>query len=39
MILKCYFNVLKNLKNNNFKKINIPKFDKSIDDRLQKKNG
>ena len=25
---------IKSLKNNNFKKINIPKFDKSIDDRL-----
>ena len=35
MLLKC----LKNLKNKNFKKINIPKFDKSIDDRLPKKNG
>ena len=33
MLLQC----IKNLKNNKFKKINIPKFDKSIDDRLQKK--
>ena len=33
MLLQC----IKNLKNNNFKKMNIPKFDKSIDDRLQKK--
>ena len=30
MLLQC----IKSLKNNNFKKINIPKFDKSIDDRL-----
>ena len=35
MLLKC----IKNLKKNKFKKINIPKFDKSIDDRLHKKNG
>ena len=27
---------IKNLKNNKFKKMTIPKFDKSIDDRLQK---
>ena len=33
------FQCIKNLKNNNFKKMNIPKFDKSIDDRLQKING
>ena len=33
MLLKC----LKNLKNKNFKKMNIPQFDKSIDDRLPKK--
>ena len=32
MLLQC----IKSLKNNNFKKINIPKFDKSIDDRLVK---
>ncbi len=30
------FQCLKNLKINKFKKMNIPKFDKSIDDRLQK---
>ena len=35
MILQC----IKNLKKKNFKKIYIPKFDKSIDDRLHKKNG
>ena len=34
---KMLFQCIKNLKNNNFKKINIPKFDKSIDDRLVKK--
>ena len=33
MLLQC----IKNLKNNNFKKMNIPKFDKSIDDRSVKK--
>ena len=33
MLLQC----IKNLKKNNFKKIYIPKFDKSIDDRLNKK--
>ncbi len=33
---KMLFQCIKNLKNNKFKKINIPKFDKSIDDRLQK---
>ena len=32
MLLQC----LKNLKNNKFKKFNIPKFDKSIDDRSSK---
>ena len=32
MLLQC----LKNLKNNKFKKSNIPKFDKSIDDRSSK---
>ncbi len=33
LLLKC----LKNLKNKNFKKFSIPKFDKSIDDRLSKR--
>ena len=33
MLLQC----IKNLKNDKFKKINIPKFDKSIDDRLHQK--
>ena len=33
MLLQC----IKNLKNKNFKNMNIPKFDKSTDDRLQKK--
>ena len=33
LLLKC----LKNFKNKNFKKFSIPKFDKSIDDRLSKK--
>ena len=32
MLLQC----LKNLKSNKFKKFNIPKFDKSIDDRSSK---
>ena len=32
LLLKC----LKNLKSKNFKKFSIPKFDKSIDDRLSK---
>ncbi len=32
MLLQC----MKNLKNNSFKKFKIPKFDKSIDDRLAK---
>ncbi len=32
-------NCLKKLKKSNFSKILIPKFDKSIDDRLPKKNG
>ena len=32
------FNCIKDLKKNNFKKTLIPKFDKSIDDRLPKKN-
>ena len=33
---KMLFQCIKNLKNNNFKKMNIPKFDKSIDDRSSK---
>ena len=33
LLLKC----LKNLKNKNFKKFSIPKFDKSLDDRLSKR--
>ena len=33
---KMLFQCIKNLKKNKFKKINIPKFDKSIDDRLKK---
>ncbi|MDA8618397.1 uridine kinase [Candidatus Pelagibacter bacterium] len=33
---KMLFRCLKMLKINNFKKINIPKFDKSIDDRSKK---
>ncbi len=33
---KMLFKCIKNLKMNNFKKTKIPKFDKSIDDRLQK---
>ena len=33
LLFKC----LKNLKNKNFKKFSIPKFDKSIDDRLSKR--
>ena len=33
MLLQC----IKNLKNNKFKKMYIPKFDKSIDDRLSKR--
>ena len=32
MLLQC----IKNLKNNKFKKLTIPKFDKSIDDRSSK---
>ena len=36
---KMLFQCIKNLKKNNFKKMIIPKFDKSIDDRLQKING
>ena len=32
MLLQC----INNLKKNNFKKMNIPKFDKSIDDRCAK---
>ncbi len=34
---KMLFQCIKNLKNHKFKKISIPQFDKSIDDRLQKK--
>ena len=33
---KMLFKCIKNLKNNKFKRMNIPKFDKSIDDRLRK---
>ncbi len=33
---KMLFQCIKNLKNNKFKKFIIPKFDKSIDDRLSK---
>ena len=33
---KMLFQCIKNLKKNNFKKMNIPKFDKSIDDRCAK---
>ncbi len=33
---KLLYNCIKNLKRKNFKKITIPKFDKSIDDRLPK---
>ncbi len=33
---KMLFKCIKNLKTNKFKKLNIPKFDKSHDDRLQK---
>ena len=36
---KLLLDCLKNLKSQKFKKIVIPKFDKSIDDRLPKKNG
>ncbi len=32
------FNCIKDLKNDNFKKTLIPKFDKSVDDRVPKKN-
>ncbi len=35
---KMLFNCLKNLKKRKFKKIYIPKFDKSIDDRTKKVN-
>ena len=34
---KMLYNCIKDLKNNKFKKIMIPKFDKSIDDRFSKK--
>ena len=33
---KMLFQCIKKLKNNNFKKMTIPKFDKSIDDRCSK---
>ena len=33
---KLLFNCIKNLKNKKFRKIKIPRFDKSIDDRLPK---
>ncbi len=33
---KIIYNFLKAVKKNNFKKINVPKFDKSIDDRAPK---
>ncbi len=33
---KMLYQCVKNLKKNKFEKINIPKFDKSIDDRLKK---
>ena len=33
---KMLFQCIKNLKTNRFKKMKIPKFDKSIDDRLEK---
>ena len=33
---KLLYNCIKSLKKKNFKKITIPKFDKSIDDRLPK---
>ena len=33
---KLLFNCIKNLKNKKFQKIKIPRFDKSIDDRLPK---
>ena len=35
---KILFHCIKKLKISKFKKINIPKFDKSIDDRMKKKN-
>ena len=35
LLLKC----LKSLKNHNFRKVLIPRFDKSTDDRFKKKNG
>jgi D-glycerate 3-kinase len=34
---KMLFKCIKDLKNNKFKKINIPKFDKSIDDRVSRR--
>ena len=33
---KMLYNCIKNLKSKNFKKLTIPKFDKSIDDRCSK---
>ena len=36
MIQNYYIKCLKNLKKKNLKKFLIPKFDKSIDDRLPK---
>ena len=35
LLYKC----LKKLKKKNFSSVSIPRFDKSIDDRLPKKNG
>ena len=37
MILKLFHNFLKKLKKENLKTIKLPKFDKSIDDRCNKK--
>ena len=34
---KIIANFLKGIKKNKFKKISVPKFDKSIDDRCNKK--
>ena len=36
---KMLFNCIKNLKKNKFKRIMVPKFDKSKDDRILKVNG
>ena len=38
MIQKCFTLQLKNLMKKKFKKINIPRFDKSSDERFSKKN-